>query len=201
METVNTLREALPRLSPKDQAFAEDLLRAEERWGSLTPRQDTWASKLIARANTPPAEAKPVGDLKGVLALFNRARERLKHPAVVLQVPQLGEVRISVAGERARFPGSLNVTSNGPFDSRTFYGRVKLDGGFEQSNRATVPDALVSHLRRFAEHPAEVAAEHGKLTGACCFCNTPLTDERSTAVGYGPTCAANYGLPWGGRNA
>lgn len=41
------------------------------------------------------------------------------------------------------------------------------------------------------------AAAFGKLTGTCVYCALKLTDERSLSVGYGPTCAANNGLPWG----
>lgn len=31
----------------------------------------------------------------------------------------------------------------------------------------------------------------------CCYCNQPLEDERSKAIGYGKTCAGRWGLPWG----
>lgn len=44
---------------------------------------------------------------------------------------------------------------------------------------------------------AEEAAKFGYQTGACVFCQRKLTDERSIAVGYGPTCAARQNLPWG----
>lgn len=37
------------------------------------------------------------------------------------------------------------------------------------------------------------------VTGHCCFCSLPLTDERSTAVGYGKVCADHFGLSWGAR--
>jgi hypothetical protein len=66
--------------------------------------------------------------------------------------------------------------------------------------RSVQPDLkseLTYLLRQLARHPAETAAKHGQLTGKCCFCNTALTDEKSTAVGYGPTCAKHYHLPWG----
>lgn len=43
----------------------------------------------------------------------------------------------------------------------------------------------------------EQAAEFGRLYGICCFCSADLTDERSIAVGYGPVCGRNNGLPWG----
>ena len=44
---------------------------------------------------------------------------------------------------------------------------------------------------------AEEAAAFGALTGRCVFCSRKLTDERSIEVGYGQTCAAREGLPWG----
>jgi len=37
--------------------------------------------------------------------------------------------------------------------------------------------------------------ETGKKTGVCGFCHRKLTDEKSITRGYGPTCAANNGLP------
>jgi hypothetical protein len=51
-------------------------------------------------------------------------------------------------------------------------------------------------LTRLAADPAKVASELGHLTGHCIFCETPLNDPRSTAVGYGPICAKKFHLPW-----
>lgn len=44
---------------------------------------------------------------------------------------------------------------------------------------------------------AEDAARFGELFHCCVFCTRPLDTPESTAVGYGPTCAAKRGLPWG----
>lgn len=47
---------------------------------------------------------------------------------------------------------------------------------------------------------AEEAASIGLAAHRCVFCSTALTDEgenKSVEVGYGPVCAAKYGLPWG----
>lgn len=41
------------------------------------------------------------------------------------------------------------------------------------------------------------ASVHGRETGWCMFCSKQLTDSRSVAFGYGPTCAHKYKLPWG----
>jgi len=37
----------------------------------------------------------------------------------------------------------------------------------------------------------------GAITLRCVFCGRDLTDDRSTAAGYGPVCSAKYNLPWG----
>ena len=48
-------------------------------------------------------------------------------------------------------------------------------------------------------HPitADEAAAFGHTTHRCVFCARNLSTAESTAVGYGPICADNYGLPWG----
>jgi len=44
---------------------------------------------------------------------------------------------------------------------------------------------------------AEQAATFGHLYHQCVFCARRLDTPESTAVGYGPVCAENHGLPWG----
>lgn len=151
----------------------------------------------IAPVERPAAQS--VGDLGGILAMFDRAKTHLRHPAVLLGVPnESTTMRITVAGPRASVPGSLSITSDerDRDGKRQWFGRVRQNGTFEPSRDGASPN-IAEQLRRFAADPATVAAEHGRLTGRCCFCNIALRDERSTAVGYGPTCADHYGLPWG----
>jgi hypothetical protein len=148
-----------------------------------------------------PRATEVVGDLSRIVAMLQRAAGRLRYPAIVLD-----GFRVSIAGQRAAQPGSLTVTGvNRVFNSfrqreeRPWYGRVSTAGVFEATRNA--PAGLGERLRCFAADPAGVAAAHGRLHGSCCFCNRPLRDERSTAVGYGPDCAENYGLEWGVRAA
>ena len=57
---------------------------------------------------------------------------------------------------------------------------------------------LVQDLKAFAKDPATFAAQYGKHTGKCCFCDIRLTDDRdgsSVEVGYGPVCAKKWNLP------
>jgi hypothetical protein len=44
---------------------------------------------------------------------------------------------------------------------------------------------------------ADEAAEFGHSTHHCVNCYRPLSDERSTSVGYGPICAEKNSWPWG----
>lgn len=152
----------------------------------------------VAQAPKQAAATASVGNLGGVLGLFEKAKQHLKFPAIVLSVPAINEtIRVNVAGAQAKVPGSLNVvsyTQDDKYGRKLWYGRVLQNGTFEQ--RSPAP-AIAERLAAFAADPVKIASEHGKLTGRCCFCNIALTDERSTAVGYGPICAQHYDLPWG----
>lgn len=202
MLNLDGLRQAMPKLGERDREFADNLLASVEKFGGLTPRQEPWVDRLIERANGGgQRKIEKVGDLSKMMALFGRAKQHLKSPALVIGLDGVGEVCLSVAKAHHRVPGSVNVAINAPFGSpaNKWFGRILADGNFEVSPRQPLPETLIEQLRDFAEHPAERAAAHGKLTGRCCFCDHKLTDPKSTAVGYGQTCAKNFGLPWGAK--
>lgn len=202
MHTIDELKAVLPTL--KNPTFAASLI-AQSETRTLSDKQMYWVNKLVEDAAKPAPKAEVVanvGDLGGINALFDNARQHLRFPAIVMSVPAAAmTVRISVAGNSAKHPGTLNVTSGekpGLDERRAWYGRVMKDGSYVASVTASVSALAISErLMAFARNPAGIAAEHGRLTGRCCFCNKHLQDERSTAVGYGKTCASHYGLPWG----
>ena len=191
------LTASLANLGDSDRAFATSLLNSYKA-GRMSAKQAYWIEVLAGRATKGAAPATPapaaIGDMSGLYALFQKAARNLKRPAIVAMSP-VGEIRLSVAGANARVPGSINVAEKGPYGEARYYGRIMQDGTFARRDGAT--DALVDYLVDFAANPAKMAAAHGHKTGACCFCNRPLTDARSTSVGYGPICAGHYGLPWG----
>lgn len=203
MTTALELLSVVEKLPPKDQEFARSLAQtALKMRRGVTPKQQEWLDKLFQRAADPaPVVERPmvkVGELDGILALFDKAKQHLKHPGFVLQTPSEVAFRVTVATSAGRYPGTLNVVAyqeNPNTGRRDFFGRVHKDGRFEEYSAA--PDGLRAILNRFAMDPAGVAAEYGRLTGRCCFCHIRLCDERSTAVGYGPTCASKWELPWG----
>lgn len=179
-------------------SFAQDLVRQNDsrRGRRLSGTQWAWVHKLATDQQRPRANAVALAsDVQPILDLFQVAQGRLKNPVIHLQTLSGLSVRLSIAGPRSRLPGTVNVTSDGKFDERVWYGRIRLDGTFEPSRDCT--QAVTDYLVEFAADPATIAALDGKRTGRCCFCNIRLTDERSLFVGYGPICADNYNLPWG----
>lgn len=199
--TVAILTANIGSLPSKDQVFGQSLLTQLANKGSLSSSQWYWVGKLAARATEPKVEPVTitVGDFGGVIDLFNKAKQKLKFPKIALQLEDGRPVVLTVAGAASKAPGTVNITDGKPFGSNTWYGRVTPSGAWEPSRKAddATQVSMSTLLAMLAKHPARVAAEHGKLTGNCCFCNSKLTDKRSTEIGYGTICAQNYGLPWG----
>ena len=178
----------------KDNDFALDLVRKYNRYG-LSNDQLTWVHILAVKASAPaPAPVALDGDIAAIYELFTRAAESLKFPKVRLRTADGDDVALSLNAKK----GVLNVTDGRRFGSNIWYGKITPDG-FVKSPRvsASALAPVIDLLAKFAADPEGVAAEYGRLTGNCSFCNLTLSDARSTAVGYGPTCAKKYGLAWG----
>jgi hypothetical protein len=65
----------------------------------------------------------------------------------------------------------------------------------------TTPNRMVRVFAVFAQNPEQVAAQYGRMTGCCSFCDRKLKDSRSVEMGYGPVCAGKFGLDWGTKKA
>jgi hypothetical protein len=192
-------------VGPRDIKFAMDLLRSFNRYGGLSAKQWPWVGKLIERAQLPDEEPETIelgGDFSGMLVMFEFAKQNLKYPKVRLMLSDGSPLVLSVAGPKAKVPGSINVTDGGSFGNNIWYGRVSKDGKFEPCKRDNAQERMeevTDKLKEFAQDPVQTATAHGHLSGHCCFCNKALTDEPSVKAGYGPVCAKNFGLKWGGK--
>jgi len=133
-----------------------------------------------------------VVDAAEILAFFTRAAEKVKFPKVTT-----ASLKFQRAGERAKIPGSINVTDLGHYPDNKWYGRIDLDGKFSPTRIAT-PEVIAA-VEAFNADPVAFATSEGKSSGRCVFCRTPVgegDDRRSIELGYGPVCASKYGLPW-----
>lgn len=190
------LQEVLPKLKAKDVQFASDLIYKGKKYG-LSNNQMIWVNKLIDSATNPQPEPQKVelGGFEAVINLFQKAKQHLKYPKVVLHC-EGKKVVLSLAGEKSKAPGSINVAGEGQYPNKVWYGRVSPQGVWEPSYsiKPNMLDALKVLLEKFGKHPARVAKQYGAMTGNCCFCSLPLSDKRSVAAGFGPVCAKHYGL-------
>lgn len=129
-----------------------------------------------------------------IVKALTDAKAHLKYPSIHLTVDGQPLV-FKLAGARSKYAGSVNITDGGPFGSNVWYGSIKPDGTVYQGFAWT---PSVTKIVAAMEHDLQVVvSSYGKVTGRCAFCHLPLSDERSTAVGYGPICAQHYSLPWG----
>ena len=121
----------------------------------------------------------------------------LKSPSVQAVSENGKPVVLTLLGKKSPKVGSLKVTDGGPYGSNEWYGYISPEGVWSKTHKATADiEAAVKHL---GSDPAGAAKGYAKLTGKCCFCNLPLHGENeiSVSLGYGPTCAKNFGLSWG----
>lgn len=194
-EKLEALRGGLDALSVRDRSFAESLLDQADGRG-LSDKQWGWVDTLTRRASAPAAK---VANVAGIVGMMERADG--KRARIAIRVNAELTIRLVIAGPSSSEPGSVVITSTDRgYENRSFYGRVSRNGEFRPGRHATaaIEAAILAALAEMAADPAGVAAKYGHLTGECCFCGLTLTDGPSIAAGYGPVCARNYGLPWGG---
>jgi len=194
--TFRSLAEAYAALAAATERtqFAQDLLKAA-RERRLTPAQTAWLHRLAMEASSAPATVFDL-DLRPIVDMMHKASDAGKRrPMIRLRLDESTQVCLSALGPKSRFAGDVIITDHRPFADRTVFGRITRDGAVIRSNRWT--SAVEQLLRRLATDPARVAHQNGVATGECCFCHHPLSTRESRGVGYGPYCAAKFGLPWG----
>lgn len=159
---------------------------------------------------------RPVLSMKPVVEFLERAQASgKKYPkARFIAADGKSELRLSIAGAQSKAPGSVQVVlfpADAPRVARPRYawddgdaprtdiwlGRIEPDGSVV--GRLAQDEPTLAILRAIVADPAKAAAEYGRLTSRCSFCDTRLTDDRdgaSVEMGYGKRCAERYGLPW-----
>lgn len=177
--------------------FATDLARGYDQYKGWTAGQRPWAHKLaqehLAREAQRAAPVAPVAEGPGpflrIIEVLDRAAGELKHPKLRYATEE-GEIVLSRAGGRSRTPGAVNLTSEGSFDDRAWYGRVERDGSFRAGRN--VPAWVLGALEAIAEDPEGACRTSGQRFGRCSCCGRELTNAESIALGIGPICREKW---------
>jgi len=128
-------------------------------------------------------------DGSSIAAFLTAATVHLKAPKARFLAPDgKSELRLTLAKPGSKVPGALFVRIND-----VFIGSILTDNTVRGALKTNT--RLLTLLGDIAANPAAAAKSYGALMGRCSFCNLPLTDAGSVAVGYGPICAKHYGLP------
>ncbi len=194
-KVVNDLEKNIDKLPAYSQKFAMDLVRKAYKWDP-SEKQEFYIRKLAKTALTP--KEAPVYedvDFGNIIALFNKAKSKLRAPKVRLMTHDGDPVQLKVATNRSKYAGQIVVSDGGPFGQNIWYGNIDTNGKWRKTAKTT--EEVTKLVKAFAKNPAKIASKYGKTYGGCSFCSRPLTDDRSLEVGYGPVCAENYELPWG----
>lgn len=200
-ELVTELLASAGKLPEEKRAVAIELCVKTERFKKASAAQIAYMVSLLklARGEAPKKETAAVGDMAGVTALFDRVKDQLVDPSIVIAYESHLQPLVETVFIRLRPSKRFgNISVNAVTSERQWLGSIYPEGTFDKNRRERAwADEVVPVLQRFAADPATGAKESARLTGKCVFCNTKLTDERSTDVGYGKKCASRYGLPWG----
>lgn len=219
--TPSALIEAATRFEAKDRhreaATCRDLASKLEMYRSFkSEKQENYARSLIEWSR-PKAGVKDWGDqlrirdstaklggtqgFQRVSQLFKTAREKGLKKAQIDIAVSMGEdivpLTLKQVSPTGRNPEGTIYVSCGA--TKEYFGKIMPDGLFFKSEKCDQDE--VAALTMFAQDPVGVSRASGRLTSNCCFCRKKLTTPESVAVGYGPSCAENFGLPWGDKKA
>ena len=193
-------------LSEKQMPFVHKMIaEAEESKAGRATRDAKYASDRAARAAARQAHliaTTPVGDdeaesgYEAVMELFDAAGSTLTRTKIHLITDSGKEVVVRSNRRKAESNSVLYVHHHGADNNR--------DAQFGHISKATASwnftpatsEEVRAVMATFRDNPIQTVIDMGRKSGRCCFCSLPLTDERSTAHGYGKICAGHYGLAW-----
>lgn len=219
LESLNSLHELAESgtMSNKDKNFATSLLFGEYGYrerGMLTNKQWKFVEDLQARY----IEMEPIyGSFDAILVMFRLVTSKqggsLKQPKVRLLTKEGRFVQLNFRmpkaepGQSEISPEDVNIRSIDVYvDGWAGHGYRKFAGWIENDKirpyrKERMTDDVKNVIQELAMDPIGTAKAMAKLLGVCMYCGQRLSDDRSKEAGYGPVCAKNWGLPWGGKKA
>ncbi len=165
-----------------------------------------WVAKRVAEHRSRPQATKQHADMRAFLAdsFLYAIGMGLKKPMIRLTFGGWRyKVYLSAKGTVCFKTGRVVPGTSDPVGDEEYmgclYGGKFLPPGRDQYGRPgrKLTPENEQFLAEMGADPVGFLAKCSKDMCRCCYCNLPLEDARSKDVGYGPVCAAHWGLPWG----
>jgi len=177
-------------------SFGESLLAGVRKYGSLTDKQLAAVYRIIAddedrQAARERKASQTQLDMSDLLHRFNLALQAgIKRPKIITH-----DLMFSLAPPSGKNAGHIYVKgAKDDWGDRLYLGKVTPEGRFYPSRECA--EDLQARISKIGADVVGSAKAHGAQHSNCCFCGRGLTTDASVSNGYGPECAANYGLPW-----
>lgn len=197
LDSLSTLRSVQEQLDEKDFDFAESLYQQFKTKHYLSPKQWNWVDTLQTRVLK---KEQFYGNFDAIFVMFKLAHSNgqgLKFPSVRLLSKDEKFLTLKFFPDH----GTIKVWNGGyaHYGPRQYLGYIK-ENQFYPRFANFVTAGMMETLHEFSMDPQNVLVAMAHKLGICMYCGSPLTDDRSKQAGYGPTCAGNYHLPWGGKS-
>lgn len=182
----NWMVESAPTFS-----FAQNMLDAIKKYGSLTERQLASVQKCIisnaeramnkALEQAQRVESAPEVNLGALADAFNSALSKgNKHPR--LRLDSFVFTPAPVTGNNA---GAIYIKEDGQYLGKVIGNKFLKVRECSQEQEQRIIEASID--------PKESAIKYGRMMGACSVCNRTLVDPESIEMGIGPICAGKMG--------
>lgn len=187
IERMLTDQDAVAICKKLGDGFANGLA---EKFPSISECQYYWLHRKANESLAPKKEELfhelPAGGYSRYMELFSKAGESLQYPKL-RYVTAEGTVRIQFYRDKMKV-----------YCGQTYCGEIRSDDKFYFTR--SCPENTKLLVAWISKSPIGAAVIWGHKISHCVFCGLELTDPRSVTVGYGATCASNWGLPWGEAN-
>lgn len=134
-------------------------------------------------------------DFAALFNMFHKAKERLFYPSITFPVPgDLPGVEPIIVKLYLAKKGYIAIMLEDAYSGKITPANATYPAIF----RMYIPSMNVKReIWKFCKDPLAGVKMKGQRYNSCCFCRQQLTNAASLFAGYGPTCADNFGLPWG----
>lgn len=161
---------------------------------AISEKQEGFLRSLIAR-KAPDADADKI--IETLNTLPNPKQGASAAIDSYKSMPDAPKPKAAKVDEPELIKGDVHVVDGSYYRVHVAQGSGNLYACKWDGERFDYERGAISRLNPGNKITAEQAAEFGHMFERCCFCSTAIDTPESTAVGYGPKCAAKQGLPWG----